>query len=61
MHARTLIGRFTERVRLFAAPASPERERLKVFTPCEHEVVLLVSEGLSGGAGWGRQPSLTAL
>ncbi|MGY0072001.1 response regulator (plasmid) [Streptomyces sp. QTS137] len=30
---RTLIGRFAERVRPSAAPASPERERLKVLTP----------------------------
>ncbi|MET9078463.1 response regulator transcription factor [Streptomyces sp. NPDC004232] len=44
---RTLIGRFAERVRPSAAPASPERERLKVLTPREHEVLLLISEGLS--------------
>ncbi|GAA2494702.1 response regulator transcription factor [Streptomyces longisporus] len=44
---RTLIGRFAERVRPSAAPASPERERLKVLTPREHEVLLLLSEGLS--------------
>ncbi|WP_031517932.1 response regulator [Streptomyces sp. NRRL F-5123] len=44
---RTLIGRFAERVRPSAAPPSPERERLKVLTPREHEVLLLVSEGLS--------------
>ena len=28
-------------------PVSPERERLKVLTPREHEVLLLLSEGLS--------------
>ncbi|MFB8175656.1 response regulator [Streptomyces sp. NPDC055966] len=44
---RTLIGRFAERVRPSAAHASPERERLKVLTPREHEVLLLISEGLS--------------
>ncbi|NUQ99235.1 MAG: response regulator transcription factor [Streptomyces sp.] len=44
---RTLIGRFAERVRPSAAPASPERERLNVLTPREHEVLLLLSEGLS--------------
>jgi DNA-binding NarL/FixJ family response regulator len=44
---RTLIGRFAERVRPSAAPPSPERERLKVLTPREHEVLLLISEGLS--------------
>ncbi|MFF4803280.1 response regulator [Streptomyces sp. NPDC001351] len=44
---RTLIGRFAERVRPSAAPASPERERLKVLTPREHEVLLLLSDGLS--------------
>jgi DNA-binding NarL/FixJ family response regulator len=44
---RTLIGRFAERVRPSAAPASPERERIKVLTPREHEVLLLISEGLS--------------
>ncbi|WBO61526.1 response regulator [Streptomyces camelliae] len=44
---RTLIGRFAERVRPSATPASPERERLKVLTPREHEVLLLISEGLS--------------
>ncbi|MET8805830.1 response regulator transcription factor [Streptomyces sp. NPDC004546] len=44
---RTLIGRFAERVRPSTAPASPERERLKVLTPREHEVLLLISQGLS--------------
>jgi DNA-binding NarL/FixJ family response regulator len=44
---RTLIGRFAARVRPSAAPPSPERERLKVLTPREHEVLLLISEGLS--------------
>jgi len=44
---RTLIGRYAERVRPATAPASPERDRLKALTPREHEVLLLVSEGLS--------------
>ncbi|MER6075133.1 response regulator transcription factor [Streptomyces sp. NPDC001817] len=44
---RTLIGRFAERVRPSAAPASRERERLKVLTAREHEVLLLISKGLS--------------
>jgi DNA-binding NarL/FixJ family response regulator len=44
---RTLIGRFAERVRPSTAPPSPERERLKTLTPREHEVLLLISEGLS--------------
>jgi DNA-binding NarL/FixJ family response regulator len=44
---RTLIGRFAERVRPSAAAASPERGRLKVLTPREQEVLLLISEGLS--------------
>jgi DNA-binding NarL/FixJ family response regulator len=44
---RTLIGRYAERVRPSGAHASPERERLKVLTPREHEVLLLISEGLS--------------
>ncbi|TDD92965.1 response regulator transcription factor [Actinomadura darangshiensis] len=44
---RTLIGRFAEHVRPATAPASPERDRLKVLTPREHEVLLLISEGLS--------------
>ena len=42
---RSLIGRFAERVRPSAA--SPERDRLKVLAPREHEVLLLLSEGLS--------------
>ncbi|WP_435133869.1 response regulator [Actinacidiphila sp. bgisy144] len=44
---RALIGRFAERVRPSAAAASPERDRLKVLTPREQEVLLLISEGLS--------------
>ena len=44
---RTLIGRFAERVRPSVAHVSPERERLRVLTPREHEVLLLISEGLS--------------
>jgi DNA-binding NarL/FixJ family response regulator len=44
---RTLIGHFAERVRPSATLSSPERERLKVLTPREHEVLLLISEGLS--------------
>lgn len=44
---RTLIGRFAERIRPTAAPYSPELERLKVLTPREHEVLLLISKGLS--------------
>lgn len=44
---RALIGRFAERLRPSAASASPERDRLKVLAPREHEVLLLISEGLS--------------
>ncbi|MGW7724014.1 response regulator [Streptomyces canus] len=44
---RALIGRFAERLRPSAAFASPERDRLKVLAPREHEVLLLISEGLS--------------
>jgi DNA-binding NarL/FixJ family response regulator len=44
---RTLIGRFAERVRPSVEHVSPERERLAVLTPREHEVLLLISEGLS--------------
>lgn len=44
---RTLIGRYAERLRPADAPASAERDRLKVLTPREHEVLLLISEGLS--------------
>ncbi|WP_377273932.1 response regulator [Peterkaempfera sp. SMS 1(5)a] len=44
---RTLIGRFAERLRPAGAPASPERDRLKALTPREHEVLLLISDGLS--------------
>ena len=44
---RTLIGRFADRLLPAAAPASPERERLKVLTPRELEVLLLISQGLS--------------
>jgi DNA-binding NarL/FixJ family response regulator len=44
---RTLIGRYAERLRPADAPTSPERDRLKVLTPREHEVLLLISEGLS--------------
>ena len=44
---RTLIGRYAERLRPADAPASPERDRLKVLTPREREVLLLISEGLS--------------
>jgi DNA-binding NarL/FixJ family response regulator len=44
---RALIGRFAERLRPPAASASPERDRLKVLAPREHEVLLLISEGLS--------------
>ncbi|WP_329454855.1 response regulator transcription factor [Streptomyces sp. NBC_01497] len=44
---RTLIGRFGERVRPSAAAPSPERDRLKALAPREHEVLLLISEGLS--------------
>ncbi|MFJ8009561.1 response regulator [Streptomyces fagopyri] len=43
---RTLIGLHAERLRP-AAPASPDRERLKALTSREHEVLLLISEGLS--------------
>ncbi|MBR7832226.1 response regulator transcription factor [Actinospica durhamensis] len=44
---RTLIGRFAERIRPTATPSSPEHERLKLLTPREHEVLLLISKGLS--------------
>ncbi|MEV3911006.1 response regulator transcription factor [Streptomyces canus] len=44
---RALIGRFAERLRPSAASVSPERDRLKVLAPREHEVLLLISEGLS--------------
>lgn len=44
---RTLIGRFAERIRPTATPYAPEHERLKLLTPREHEVLLLISKGLS--------------
>ncbi|MFH9864402.1 response regulator [Streptomyces sp. NPDC017202] len=44
---RTLIGRHAEHLRPATAPASPERERLKALTSREHEVLLLISKGLS--------------
>jgi DNA-binding NarL/FixJ family response regulator len=44
---RALIGRFAERVLPSAAPASPESDRLKVLSPREREVLLLISQGLS--------------
>ena len=44
---RTLIGRFAERIRPTATPHSPEHERLELLTPREHEVLLLISKGLS--------------
>ncbi|MGC5004779.1 response regulator [Streptomyces sp. DT203] len=44
---RTLIGRFAERLRPTTVPTSPERDRLKVLTPREYEVLLLISKGLS--------------
>ena len=44
---RTLIGRFAERIRPSAAPHSPEHDRLKLLTPREHEVLLLVGKGLT--------------
>lgn len=44
---RALIGEFAGRVQPAAAPPSPERERLKVLTPREHEVLKLISAGLS--------------
>ncbi|GFH81486.1 MULTISPECIES: response regulator [Streptomyces] len=44
---RALIGRHAERLRPAAAPVPPERERLKALTRREHEVLLLISEGLS--------------
>ena len=44
---RTLIGRYAERLRPADAPTSPERDRLKVLTSREHQVFLLISEGLS--------------
>ena len=44
---RTLIGRFADRLRPAAAPASPELERLQALAPRELEVLLLISKGLS--------------
>ncbi|MEU2740246.1 response regulator transcription factor [Streptomyces sp. NPDC007095] len=53
---RTLIGEFAGRVRAADGPApdsgpgpgpAQERERLKVLTPREHEVLRLISAGLS--------------
>ncbi|RFU40901.1 DNA-binding response regulator [Actinomadura logoneensis] len=44
---RALIGRFAEHLRPSRALAAPERERLKVLTPREYEVLLLISEGMS--------------
>ncbi|WP_424712267.1 response regulator [Kitasatospora acidiphila] len=44
---RALIGRYAERLRPADTPTSPEHDRLKVLTPREHEVLLLISEGLS--------------
>ena len=44
---RTLIGRYAERLRPAGDAGSPERDRLKALTPREHQVLLLVSEGLS--------------
>ena len=44
---RALIGRFAGHLRPATVRPSPERDRLKVLTPREHEVLLLISEGLS--------------
>ncbi|XRQ09139.1 response regulator [Actinomadura welshii] len=44
---RALIGRFAGHLRPSAVAPSPERDRLKVLTVREHEVLLLISEGLS--------------
>ncbi|MFI6347517.1 response regulator [Streptomyces sp. NPDC050560] len=44
---RTLIGRYAQRVRPTTPAPSPDRERLKALTPREHEVLLLISRGLS--------------
>jgi DNA-binding NarL/FixJ family response regulator len=44
---RALIGRFAGHLRPATVPPSPERDRLKVLTPREHEVLLLIREGLS--------------
>ncbi|MEV4252517.1 response regulator transcription factor [Spirillospora sp. NPDC049652] len=44
---RALIGRFAEHLRPARALAAPERDRLKVLTPREYEVLLLISEGMS--------------
>jgi DNA-binding NarL/FixJ family response regulator len=44
---RALIGRFAEHLRPSAARASPERDRLKVLTPREYQVLLLIGAGLS--------------
>ncbi|WP_055590142.1 response regulator transcription factor [Peterkaempfera griseoplana] len=44
---RTLIGRYAERLRPSSDTASPERRRLQALSTREHEVLLLMSEGLS--------------
>ena len=44
---RTLIGRFAERIRPSTAQHSPEHERLKLLTPRELEVLLLIGKGMS--------------
>jgi DNA-binding NarL/FixJ family response regulator len=44
---RTLIGRYAERLSPADGATSPDHDRLKVLTPREHEVLLLISEGLS--------------
>ncbi|MFE4176814.1 response regulator [Streptomyces sp. NPDC056909] len=44
---RTLIGTYADRLRPSAPAVSPDRERLKVLSPREHEVLRLISRGLS--------------
>ncbi|WP_330172111.1 response regulator transcription factor [Streptomyces sp. NBC_01498] len=44
---RALIGTYADRVRPATPAFPPERERLKVLSPREHEVLKLISRGLS--------------
>lgn len=44
---RTLIGTYADRLRPAARAVPPDLERLKVLSPREHEVLRLISRGLS--------------
>lgn len=44
---RTLIGRYADRLRPATPAVPPDRERLKVLSPREHEVLRLISRGMS--------------